>query len=278
MLLPNLFVIGAMKCGTSSLHHYLDQHPQVSMSSNKEPNVFLAPDWRQEVSRYAEMLDPDAAVRGESSTNYTKFPKFPDAPARIAGLVPDAKLIYVAGDPIQRTLAHYAQTVSDETESRSLDEAVSDFEDPENTYVWNGRYATQAERFLAHFPASSLLVLDQADLRSDRVGTMREVFRFLGVDDAFSSPEFESMLNTRRERRRVGSLGTRVRESRAAGVYRRIPARVRRPMTQTAHRVLSRPVERPALDDDLRARLVELYEPEIERLAELSGRRIRWAR
>ena len=278
MVLPNLFVIGAMKCGTSSLHHYLDQHPDVSMSSNKEPNVFLAPGWRDEVRRYADMLDAGAAVRGESSTNYTKYPKFPDAPARIAELVPDAKLIYVAGDPIQRTLAHYAQTVSDEIESRPLEEAVSDFDDPANTYVWNGRYATQAERFLEHFPSSSLLVLDQHDLRSDREGTMREVFRFIGVDETFSSPEFASELNTRNDRRRVGTLGTRVRESRAADLYRRLPASVRRPVTQTAHRALSRPVQRPTLDDGLRARLVELYEPEIERLAELSGKHIRWSR
>lgn len=278
MVLPNLFVIGAMKCGTSSLHHYLDQHPEVSMTADKEPNIFLEPEWRDAVGRYGSMLDGSAVVRGESSTNYTKYPKFPDAPRRIAELLPEAKLIYVAGDPIKRMLAHYAQTVSDEIEHRTLDEAIADFDDPANTYVWNGRYGTQVERFLRFFPASSLLVLDQADLRADREGTMREAFRFLGVDEEFSSPAFESMLNTRREKRRVSAVGARIRESRAAELYRLLPSRVRAPVTRAAHRALSRPVEGQALDDGLRTRLIELYEPEIERLAELTGTRIRWAR
>lgn len=276
MVLPNLFVIGAMKCGTSSLHHYLDQHPEISMSADKEPNVFVGPGWRDDVRRYATMLDPAALIRGESSTNYSKHPIFPGVPARIAELVPDARLIYVVGDPIRRLVAHYAQTVSDEIERRPFEQAVGNFDDPENTYVWNGRYATQVERYLEHFPASSLLVLDQADLLSDRAKTLQQVFRFLGVDPTFSSMEFDSMLNTRGERRVVSTLGGRVRASRPAGAYRRLPVPVRRPITRAARRVLSRPVERPILDERLRNRLVDLYEPEIDRLADLSGTRIRW--
>ena len=271
MLLPNLFIVGAAKCGTSSLHHYLDQHPAISMSANKEPSIFTSPTWREDAAAYAEMLDPDAPVRGESSTNYTKHPAFAGVPARIAELVPDAKLIYVVGDPIPRCVAHYAQNVFAGTESRPLNEALRDFDDPRNTYVWTGRYATQLEQYLEHFPLSSVLVLDQADLRGDRVATIRRAFSFLGVDETFESPKFGELRNTRKVQRRLGGVGSVLRGSRGARVYRKLPPRWRRPLTDAGWRLLARPVSRPELDPGLREELSALYREELDRLKSLTG-------
>jgi hypothetical protein len=269
---PNLFIVGAMKCGTTSLHNYLDEHPSISMSSVKEPDIFLEPNWRDELSRYDALLDAAAPVRGESSTSYAKYPLFAGVPARIAAVAPRAKLVYVVRDPLSRCVSHWVHNVAQGREQRTLAEAVRDFDDPENSYVWSGRYATQLERFLEHFPIDQLLVVDQGRLLKDRLSTVRQVFRFLGVDDRFSSAAFGAEFNRGDRPRRLGSWGARLRSSPAAALYRRVPAPLKPAAGWVRRRMLS-PIERPQLDPVLRAELAALYDEELARLERLTGTR-----
>ena len=105
-MLPNLIVIGAERCGTSSLHRYLRSHPQVFMSKKKELNFFVAErEWRRGRSWYERQFPADAPVRGESSPAYTAYPVFSGVPARLAALVPDAQLLYLVRDPVERTIS-----------------------------------------------------------------------------------------------------------------------------------------------------------------------------
>ena len=90
--LPNLIVIGGLKCGTTSLHHYLNLHPQIAMSRPKELNFFvdelnweLGPEW------YASHFDRDAEVRGETSPHYTNLPRFEGVAERMRELLGDAR-------------------------------------------------------------------------------------------------------------------------------------------------------------------------------------------
>src|SRR5688500_5445420 len=107
-LLPNLITIGAQKCGTSGLHYYLGLHPEVSMSTPKELNYFIAErNWGRGPEWYGRHFDPNARCRGESSPNYTAFPQHMGVPERMASVVPDAKLIYIVRDPLARIAAHY---------------------------------------------------------------------------------------------------------------------------------------------------------------------------
>ena len=272
-MLPNLFIVGAAKCGTTSLHYYLDQHPSISMSSVKEPAIFSDPAWRQRLTQYEGMLDAGAPVRGESSTSYTKHPAFPDVPSRIAEVVPEPKLIYVVRDPLSRCISQWVHNVAAGRESRSLNDALRDIDDPENLYVWCGRYASQIERYLEHFPVRDLLVLDQTKLLDERLSTLSRVFRFLGVDESFHSPRFESELNTADSRRRLGTVGARLRRSRAMSVYRRMPLSWR-PAVDRLRRLVLPAIDRPELDGRIRCQLSALYDDELNRLAELTGVRL----
>src|SRR3954452_4665444 len=146
--LPNVFIIGAAKCGTTSLHHYLGQHPEISMSRAKEPSVFSQGRWVTKYESYDGLFDCDAPYRGDASTSYSRYPVEGDAAARIHAAVPDAKLIYLVRDPIERTVSDYVHHVAIGHEHRSLDEALKDFTDPENYYVTTSRYALQVERYL----------------------------------------------------------------------------------------------------------------------------------
>jgi hypothetical protein len=270
--LPNVFIIGAAKCGTTSLHHYLDQHPDISMSRVKEPAVFSDGRWVTRSEGYDGLFpDPGARYRGESSTSYSRYPFEGDAAARIHAAVPDAKLIYLVRDPTERAVSDYVHHVATGHESRSLDDALRDFEAPDNIYVTSSRYALQAGRYLEHFPASSLLVLEQADLRDRRADTIREVFEFIGVDPGFRSPEFDVELLKRGDYFEHGSVGARLRESPLGRGFRRLPLRPRLRVARLVRRVL--PTEqRPTLDPGLEAELTDFLAPEVEQLRAISGR------
>ena len=267
---PNLFIIGAMKCGTTSLHNYLDEHPSISMSTIKEPNIFVGPRWRDDVSRYGRLLDGDAPIRGESSTNYAKYPLFADVPPRIASVAPDATLVYLVRDPLSRCLSQWVHNVGQGREPRDLDDAIRDFEDPQNSYVWSGRYATQLERYLEHFPLERVLVVDQAKLRSEREATIRTVFRFLGVEDGFTSPEFAAEFHKGERKRRLGPVAARIRRSQLKVIYERLPASVK-PAAGWMRRRIGTPIDRPRLDPALKAELLALYDDELARLEALTG-------
>ena len=111
--LPNLIVIGGLKCGTTSLHHYLNLHPEITMSRPKDLNFFvrelnweLGPEW------YASHFDRASPVRGETSPHYTNLPRFEGVAERMRELLgAETRIIYVVRDPIERMLSHYLHNV-----------------------------------------------------------------------------------------------------------------------------------------------------------------------
>ena len=146
--LPNLIVIGGLKCGTTSLHHYLNLHPQIAMSRPKELNFFVAElNWELGPEWYASHFERDAEIRGETSPHYTNLPRFEGVAERMRELLGDgARLIYMVRDPIERMLSHYLHNVGGGYESRPMAEALAD---PDSAYVARSRYAMQLEPYLA---------------------------------------------------------------------------------------------------------------------------------
>jgi hypothetical protein len=272
-LLPTFFVIGAAKCGTTSLHFYLDQHPEVSMSVLKEPHVFADSRSLDESPDYRGLFKPGPSVRGESSTGYSRYPAEGDAAAAIGAAVPDAKLIYLVGHPVERIVSDYAQQVSVGVEPLSLEEALIDFDDPGNFYVCASRYAMQIENYLRYFDLSQILVLEQWRLRHERRAVLREVFSFLGVDSRFQSPGFRAEIATREDHVRHDGLLWKLRSSRLGAAYRRLPLGPRLRLTRTLRRRTGG-VRRPELDPERLAALNELLIPEMGRLRELTGKRL----
>lgn len=177
-VLPTFVVIGAMKSGTSSLAHYLRAHPEVFVTSPKEPGFFslrwdLGLDWYESLFAGAG----DARARGEASTNYTKSPFLTGVPARMASVIPDARLIYLVRHPVERIRSHYSQVAQHRNERRPIDEAVRANPD----YVDFSRYAYQLGLFLEHFERDQILVVSSERLKSDRAAVLHEVFEFIGV-------------------------------------------------------------------------------------------------
>jgi hypothetical protein len=268
LVLPNLFVIGAAKCGTTSLHHYLDSHPDISMSSVKEPGLFSFTPWEERIAEYGPMFRPDARIRGESSTRYTYYPNVQGIPERIASKVPDARFIYMVRDPIDRAVAHYTQQYATVMEQRTLDSAIRDLDQPGNFYVAPSRYATQLERWLEVFDRERIMVIDHLDLLRRRAETVDAVLRFLGVESGVAL-NLDSELNVGESKERMTPAGARVWFA-VQPVVKRLPAGARSRLAGSRLFPLER-IGRPALSDRMRELLTAELKPEADRLRALTG-------
>lgn len=263
-MLPTFLVIGAMKCGTTSLYYYLAEHPQIGMSRVKETDFFLSEhgNWHRGSDWYARQFPGGAEQRGECAPNYTKSHLFDGVPVRIESVCPDVKLIYLVRDPIERTVSHYVGSCLQGREERSFGAAVADVET--SNYVLTSCYHTQLQPYLECFAEESLLVCSTETLSNSPTAVLRRVYRFLGVDPTVPVQRTERRLN--------------VSDVKAGGwlrwLARRVPQRLKdrlRPYVPWRWLPGER-VARPAVSDATRARLEEVFHPEAERLRALTGR------
>jgi hypothetical protein len=189
MTLPTFVVIGAMKAGTVSLRHYLDQHPHVFMGGGGmfgEPNFFIAEDnWPRGRGWYESLFGGagGAAAVGECSPCYTWAHVYRGVPERMAQVVPEARLVYVVRDPIARMQSMYMHQVSAGRERRRAEVALLD-----DRYLGPSLYGFQLAAFLDHFDRSQVLVVASEVLRDRPREALNAVFAHLAVDPAADDP------------------------------------------------------------------------------------------
>jgi hypothetical protein len=266
--LPNLIVIGAQKCGTSGLHYYLGLHPEISMSTPKELDFFVAErNYSRGLDWYRGHFDPRSGVRGESSPNYTAYPQHVGVPERMHAIVPEARLVFMVRDPIDRIAAHWVHNFAKHRERGDLSETLLH---RNTSYVIRSHYHTQLQQFLNRYPREQILVLEQEDLRNRRLETLRRVFDFVGVDPGFSHASFSQ------ERHRTAR---KLRPTRLATPFERLGRTPRRRfLPAPAWRVVDnlypfrRRIEAPDVRDALSAEALRSLREDAERLRELTGR------
>jgi len=185
-----------MKSGTTALHELLAVHPQVSMSEPKEPCRFVPSEilrndwpemwrmafWRDEAAYLRLFRDkPLARYFGESSTDYSKLPRIPGVPQAIRGYAPDARIIYIMRDPVERTISHYWHMVEHRAETRPLLRAIQ--EEPHYREV--SYYALQLAPYLQSFGETRVYTLTSEELRRDPVEAVQALYRWLGISADF---------------------------------------------------------------------------------------------
>jgi hypothetical protein len=191
--IPNLFIVGAMKSGTSSLHNYLGTHPEIYMSEFKEPQYFSDQDRdisRRNFKSETEYLDlfktaNNVKIIGEASTNYSKIPEFTNVPQRIKQFSPDAKIIYIMRDPVERALSHYWERVKRYLEGRDLLTTIKN--EPEIINV--GYYAMQLKPYIETFGSDRIFILTLESLKADKTATLKAIFDWLEVDTNIRVPD-----------------------------------------------------------------------------------------
>jgi hypothetical protein len=283
--MPDFLVIGAYKSGTTTVHHALRAHPAIFLPSRTEPTFFAfqdaGPDTHPQARESIRDVDayralfrpaPAEALRGEVSPAYLAHPA---ACANIARHAPDARLVAVLRHPVERAYSDYLMYVRDGLEpytdfGRALDEQderrLAGL--PTGYYVSTGYYGAQLEPYYERFGRERVLVLLFEDLTRDLRSGMRQIYRFLGVDEDVEPP-VDGAFNV--------SGVPRGPAVRAAMRFRRAAAPLFRPVVpqrakHAVDRALQRRLDRPPLLADDRARLLEAYHQDIDRLEVLIGR------
>jgi len=178
--LPDFIIIGAMKCGTTTLYRHLNDHPGIDMSRDKETDFFIAEkSWDRGLPWYSAQFVGNAPLCGEASPNYTKARDFPGVPARVAATCPGVRLIYILRDPVARAESQFRHGVT----MGELDPSdVSFADDHEYAHIMDAsRYAHQLDLWLEHFRREAILLLDFDDLKRDAQSVMDQVHSHIGA-------------------------------------------------------------------------------------------------
>ncbi|MGI5236950.1 sulfotransferase family protein [Dactylosporangium sp. CA-139066] len=293
-MLPDFLIAGVPKAGTSALHAALVRHPQLFLPAVKEPKFFLSDGppprkggpgdvqtyqahvWRR--ADYEALFEPapPGALRGEATPFYLHDLA---AHARIARLIPEARLVLLLRDPVDRAHSNWShlwgaglepeadflRAVEREPERRSRGWAA----------FWHytdlGRYGTQLRHLLQYFPREQILLLRYRDLRDDPRGTVDRVCAFLGVATGHVGE-----IPPENVRRYVADTpvnsGLRLLLRTGGRIGHRFPVPVRRvfsrPLLALLHREHGR---RPRVTPQQRAALLPAFAEEIELLQEVSG-------
>jgi len=213
---PNLFVVGAMKAGTTTLHRLLSGHPDVFMSPVKEPNFFADPEFRKqptakEKARFAAYLSSQqrkvlhsapvassdeyvALFRdgygrrylGEASPSYLHSI---ESPERIAKFNSDARILVILREPIERAYSHYRMDVTIGRRNIPFEEAVQRELDGEQIgsgkgYLAMSRYAEALERWHEAFPRNQIMVMTYSELFLPTGAGLAVLAHFLQLDHA----------------------------------------------------------------------------------------------
>ncbi|WP_300458619.1 sulfotransferase [Desulfobacula sp.] len=193
---PNLFIIGAMKSGTSSLHLYLNEHPDIFMCQPKEPSYFVESNqlkaywknmwekgyWKSIEDYQALFKDANSSkIIGESSTTYSKYPRLTGVAKNIKAFNPEAKLIYIMRDPIERTISHYWHNVRWEGETKKPLTAIK----INSHYREVSMYALQLKQYLKFFDIEQIYTITIEEFQSNTEKNIQQIFEWLGVEKSF---------------------------------------------------------------------------------------------
>ena len=203
----DFFIVGAPKAGTTSLYHYLSEHPQVEMSSQKEPDYFSDKAIHEQGMYYAKnrvntldkyeslFVQKESVVYGEASVSYLFYENVAED---IKKYNPNAKIIIMLRNPIERAFSHYLMDYRLGLISDSFENVLAKISKHKNAhlfyqqYIEVSKYSKQIQRYLDFFEKDSILFIDYEDFKINVSKTVDQVYNFLHI-----STEFAADINTK---------------------------------------------------------------------------------
>lgn len=226
---PDYLIIGAQRCGTTSLYSYLAQHPQIVPAEKKEVHFFdlnfhQGVDWyREKFPNIAKCVSQETAtatreagnkyisgfISGEASPYYLFHPFVPQ---RVHQLFPEIKLIVLLRNPVERTISHYYHEVRLGWESLSFEDAIAQedfrlkgesekmfsneryysFNHQHYTYLSRGIYINQIATWMSLFPKEQFLIIKSEDFYTQPDLIFNEACEFLNLP-SFQIPKYEKI-------------------------------------------------------------------------------------
>ena len=268
MTLPNFLILGAAKAGTTSLYHYMNEHPDAFMSPIKETNYFC---WQEMPARKVRVRSAEEYERlfdgattqhavGEASPDYLNSALAVD---RIASMLPGVKLIASLRNPADRAYSHYLDRVRGLLERDSVEKAMQ----PGTRYFDHGLYHSLLLPYMERFPANQIKVVLFDDLSATPLPVVQDLYAFLGIDASFQPALTRHNISKLPRSPVASALAGRA----AKVIHNLLPPSMRYTGLFTrAQRILN--TDPPPLPPDLRRRMLDQYRDDITRTGTLIGR------
>jgi hypothetical protein len=263
--LPDFLVIGAQKCGTTTLYEDLRCNPEISIAEKESSGLFGA----TSAAEYAATFPFGSRLVGEVATTYSMRPEA-DVVDRAAEFVPTAKILYIVREPISRTISHHHHDFALRLVGPDIEEALR----LRPSLVQNSRYATQLKPWLDRFGPDRVKVIRFEDYVLCRRLAVADVCDFLG---AMPHTFDDSAVHNSADDKVVAIGGWK--HLAQNSVYRQLirPLISERTRRRLMYRMLPPPPPRPSPPSrKVLEWLVAELRPEVERLAELLGTEPWW--
>ena len=297
MIKPNFFIIGAAKGGTTAIHNYLDQHPQIYMSANKEPHflTFLGQDyqdfvgpgihyWQKQIvdniddyRDLFETVNQEKAI-GESSV-YNLY--YPQACQHIQEYCPQAKLIAILRHPAARAFSHHTYLLQYEREPltnfaeaiQAETERINQNWGPGWHYIQAGFYFQQLKRYFDIFEQEQIKVVIYDDFASNSTQVLQDIFQFLEVDTQFI-PDLERKYNKSGLPKNplLHQVLTKHNPQLKSLVKTLVPQQVYNQIKSTKQELVASNSYKPKLSTEMRQHLIDIYREDIINLQSLINR------
>ena len=290
-MMPNFFIVGAARSGTTSLDRYLSQHPEIYVTPKKETHFFAADDlppctgpgderlsdlFIKDENEYAQLFAStgDAKAVGESSAFYLCFPHAAD---RIAQAIPDAKIIITLREPVDRTFSSYTFMLRDSRETLGFEEGLSREEERKQKgfepiwwYKELSLYYKQVKRYMDIFGRERVKVLLYEELFTNPAQSLRSVFAFLGVNEdvVINTSVRYNVSGVPKSRKLYNVLDKFIYNPNALEkrVKSLVPQRLR---VAWASKIIGMSVDRVSMDPQVRAQLEAYFAEDVGNLEDL---------
>jgi hypothetical protein len=271
---PGAYLIGAQKAGTTTLAELLGGHPDLALSTPKEPNFYTG-QWHRGLEWYrARFPATDKLVLLDASTSYSMAPVVPDpaslmddVPRRIRELRPDARFIYILRDPVDRAISAYWHAVRNGDEDRDITECMTE----DSMYLRGSRYAFQLKHYFECFGRERFLLLTTAEFATAPQAVLARCWSFLGLD-----PAKAPLLAVQRRNESyvvTGVLGSLLKRPAGKRVGKYVWKIMRRVFSDDVLRGIKSNLSRrpPSVSSEIRTELSERLSGEREHLKRLTG-------
>jgi hypothetical protein len=277
MTLPNFIIAGVPRGGTTSLQAYLRQHPDVYICRG-EPRYFLLPEdnfagdigIRVTIHNLQDYLALFDEVIGEKAIGEkSPFYIFSEvATHRIRATIPEAKIIMVLRNPVERAYSGYWLAARNGNDVGTLEEYFADL----NPGIWNGGYSKHLSRWYDVFPGDQLKVIIFDDLKTDSLKVYQELCQFLEIDETFVPDLTRRNQGGAPQNQLLARFYHAVRGNRVARKLERyVPSALHDRFTELRLKNISKP---PRIPDDLAQKLGAYYRDDIVRLEDILQRNL----
>ena len=280
MTLPNLVGCGAGKSGTTSLHYYLSQHPQIFMAPVKETHYF-SKHFDKGENWYRSHFEgwTREPIIGEFSTTYMNYPT---VPARIAELIPQAKLMFLLRNPIERAYSNYWFSVN--IGAQAPDSTFSDVirtQKGNQYYVSPGFYYDLLSRFLGYFDRNQIYILITEELQKEPVQQMSSCYKYLGIDPSFVpnvNQKFNVTVTTSNKWKKRADQNWLVLKRKLRPYFLRYPTSIRQRLSKMEQlfRLQMFSEDRPPILKEDRDYLADIFQEHNNKLANFMERELPW--